>query len=287
MSTDYDTIAAAIAYLEANFDQQPGLEELAAYLHLSPYHLQRLFTRWAGISPKRFLQFLTAGYARQLLDESHSVLEAAYASGLSGPGRLHDLLVNIDAVTPGEYKQKGAGLTISYGFHPTPFGECLIAVTDRGICALHFVAAEGCEAALAGLRARWAEATLVERPAATQSLIDAIFAAPRETAAQAGAPLLPIFLRGTNFQIKVWEALLNIPSGYALSYEDLAHAIGQPRGTRAVASAVAANQLAFLIPCHRVLRKNGAVGEYRWGHTRKQAMLGWEAAQRRGEGAAA
>ncbi len=285
MSTDYDTIAAAIRYLEANFTQQPSLEDLAAHLHLSPYYLQRLFKRWAGISPKRFLQFLTADYARQLLDESHSVLDAAYASGLSGPGRLHDLLVTIDAVTPGEYKQKGAGLVIDYGFHDTPFGECLIAVTDRGICALNFVGEGGREAEIATLGGRWAEARLHERPAVTQPFIDAIFPAGDPTP-QLPPRALPLFLQGTNFQIKVWEALLSIPAGRAVSYEGVAYAIGQPAGTRAVASAVAANQVAFLIPCHRVLRKSGVVGEYRWGHTRKQAMLGWEAAQRRGDDAA-
>jgi AraC family transcriptional regulator of adaptative response/methylated-DNA-[protein]-cysteine methyltransferase len=282
MSTDYDTIAAAIRYLEANFTQQPSLEDLAAHLHLSPYHLQRLFKRWAGISPKRFLQFLTADYARQLLDESHSVLDAAYASGLSGPGRLHDLFVSIDAVTPGEYKQKGAGLAIDYGFHHTPFGQCLIAITARGICALSFVEEDDRQAAIEALGRRWAGARLSERPALTQPLIDAIFPAG-DSPSQPAQPTLPLFLQGTNFQVKVWEALLAIPAGHALSYEDVAHAIGQPAGTQAVASAVAANQVAFLIPCHRVLRKSGAVGEYRWGHTRKQAMLGWEAAQRRGE----
>lgn len=283
MSTDYDTIAAAIRYLEANFTQQPSLDDLAAHLHLSPYHLQRLFKRWAGISPKRFLQFLTADYARQLLDESHTVLDAAFASGLSGPGRLHDLFISIDAVTPGEYKQKGAGLAISYGFHTTPFGECLIATTDRGICGLTFVDEGGREAALAALKERWAGATLSEQPIATQPFIDAVFASPEDSSTQPVKRAVPLFLQGTNFQVKVWEALLNIPMGHALSYEDVAHAIGQPGGTRAVASAVAANRVAFLIPCHRVLRKSGAVGEYRWGHTRKQIMLGWEAAQRRGE----
>ncbi len=284
MSTDYDTIAAAIHYLETNFTQQPTLEDLAAHLNLSPYHLQRLFKRWAGISPKRFLQFLTADYARQLLDESHSVLDAAYASGLSGPGRLHDLFVSIDAVTPGEYKQKGAGLEISYGFHETAFGECLIGVTDRGICALSFLEEAGRQGALDALRERWAGALLSEEPAVTQPYIDAIFGGDAGQSQNGdGKNLLRLYLQGTNFQIKVWEALLNIPKGHAISYEDVALAIGQPAGTRAVASAVAANQVAFLIPCHRVLRKSGAIGEYRWGHTRKQAMFGWEAAQRRGE----
>ncbi len=286
MSTDYETIAAAIHYLETNFTQQPTLEDLAAHLNLSPYHLQRLFKRWAGISPKRFLQFLTADYARQLLDESHSVLDAAYASGLSGPGRLHDLFVSIDAVTPGEYKQKGAGLEISYGFHETAFGECLIGVTDRGICALSFLEEAGRQGALDALRERWAGALLSEEPAVTQPYIDAIFGGSAGKSQNGdGKSLLRLYLQGTNFQIKVWEALLNIPKGHAISYEDVALAIGQPAGTRAVASAVAANQVAFLIPCHRVLRKSGAIGEYRWGHTRKQAMFGWEAAQRRGEAA--
>ncbi len=280
MSTDYDTVAAAIRYLEANFRHQPSLDELATHLHLSPFHLQRLFKRWAGISPKRFLQYLTVDYARQLLAEEQSVLAAAYEAGLSGPGRLHDLFVSVDAVTPGEFKQKGAGLQIAYGFHETPFGECLLAATSRGVSDLAFLSEGEREEAVANLRRRWPDANLIEQPEMTQPLAAAIF--PAEPGAALGR--VSLVLQGTNFQVKVWEALLAIPAGHAVSYEDVAASIGRPTAVRAVASAVAANHIAYLIPCHRVLRKSGDSGEYRWSATRKKAMLGWEAAYRFGEG---
>lgn len=275
MTSDYERIAKAIHYLETNFQRQPSLEDLAAYLHLSPYHLQRLFKRWAGISPKRFTQFLTAGYARQLLAESHDILETAYAAGLSGPGRLHDLLVNVDAMTPGEVKGGGAGLEIAFGFHDTPFGECLLALTDRGVCWLSFVEAGQRPQAESALHQQWPQASLRQQPERTGPVVRRIF-----ERTYASAEPITLLLQGTNFQIKVWEALLNIPSGHAVSYEDVAGMIGQPRATRAAASAIARNHIAYLIPCHRVLRKNGDAGQYRWAATRKKAILGWEAAQR-------
>lgn len=280
MNTDYDTVAAAIRYLEANFRRQPSLEELAGHLHLSPFHLQRLFKRWAGISPKRFVQYLTVDYARQLLAEEHSVLTAAYEAGLSGPSRLHDLFLSIDAVTPGEFKLQGAGLPIVYGFHDTPFGDGLLAATPRGVCHLAFLDGEERDAALAALMQRWPAAAIRPDPETTARLLAAIF--PGE-AGQDRIGEVRLFLQGTNFQVKVWEALLAIPSGRAASYEDVAAAIGQPQAVRAVASAVAANHVAYLIPCHRVLRKNGQAGDYRWSATRKKAILGWEAAHRYGE----
>ncbi len=273
-TSDYSRIEKTILDLDRNFRRQPRLDEMARAAGLSAYHFQRLFTRWAGISPKRFLQFLTAEYAGRLLRESASVLDAAYGAGLSGPGRLHDLFVNVCAATPGEMKSGGDGLTIRYGTHPSPFGECVVAVTARGICGLSFPSS-GTGEAVDDLRGRWARATLREDQRATRAVADRIFDPVR------GRKLSPltVFVRGTNFQIKVWEALVRIPPGRVLSYGDVAAAIGAPAATRAVGSAVARNPVAFLIPCHRVIRKTGAIGDYRWGAARKKAILAWEAAR--------
>ncbi len=279
-SQDYERIASAIHYLTRHYNEQPNLDELAAHLNLSPYYLQRLFRRWAGISPKRFVQYLTIEHAKALLSDSYSVLDAAHASGLSGPGRLHDLFVAVEAVTPGEYKQQGAGIPIDYGFHATPFGECLIAVTERGVCALLFVE-EDRATAMAQLRAQWARAELEEAPTRTQPSIDLIFPAQTDDAAEGGNQRsVTLLLRGTNFQVKVWEALLRIPSGALATYGHIAQVIGKPTAARAVGQAVGANAIAYLIPCHRVIRASGEIRDYRWGKTRKQAMLGWEAAHR-------
>jgi AraC family transcriptional regulator of adaptative response/methylated-DNA-[protein]-cysteine methyltransferase len=279
MSTDYMLVEKAIKYLEERFQDQPSLEEVAKHVNLSPYHFQRLFRHWVGISPKRFLQFLTIEYAKKLLDESRSVLDATYESGLSSPGRMHDLFVTIDAVTPAEFRRQGAGLQILYGIHPSPFGECLLAVTERGICDLSFVTDTGREEAMAGLHRRWKEAKLNESPQTTQPLLDQIFppVSPR------GGHSVTLFLRGTNFQIKVWEALLRIPPGLVCSYEDVARYIGKPTAARAVGNAVGANPVSYIIPCHRVIQKMGVIGNYRWSPTRKKAMLGWEAAQKYGQ----
>ncbi|MCX6050571.1 MAG: methylated-DNA--[protein]-cysteine S-methyltransferase [Chloroflexi bacterium] len=280
MSTDYQRIAEAIRYLESNFREQPDLDVLAAHLGLSPFYLQRLFTRWAGISPKRFIQFLTAEHAKQLLEDSHSVLDATYETGLSSPSRLHDLMIAIEAVTPGEFKNKGAGLQIFYGRHATPFGDCLLAATERGICLLTFLDGEDAwKDALAELQVRWQAAIITECPERTQPLIEQIFS-PNSNATQNVARPINVLLHGTNFQIKVWEALLKIPTGAVASYDDVAQWIGQPSAARAVGGAVGANNIAYLIPCHRVIRKSGVIQEYRWGPTRKKAMLGWEAAQK-------
>ncbi|OGP78423.1 MAG: 6-O-methylguanine DNA methyltransferase [Deltaproteobacteria bacterium RBG_16_64_85] len=272
---DYARIEKAILYLEKNFRRQPGLGEVARTAGLSEYHFHRLFTRWAGISPKRFLQFLTAEYARRLLRESPNVLDAAYEAGLSGPGRLHDLIVNIYAVTPGELKEEGAGLTIRYGVHSSPFGECIVAVTERGVCGLSFLSAGRADEALRDLRNRWGRATLRENPRATKAIADRIFDPSRWR----DTPPLALFVQGTNFQVKVWEALVRIPPGCALTYENIAVGVGSPRAVRAVGSAVARNPVGFLIPCHRVLRKTGAFGDYHWGAARKKAILAWEAAK--------
>jgi AraC family transcriptional regulator of adaptative response/methylated-DNA-[protein]-cysteine methyltransferase len=275
MRKDYLRIEKAILFLENNYRRQPALCEVARTVNLSEYHFQRLFRRWAGISPKRFVQFLTLEYAKKLLNRSRSLLDAAYDAGLSSPSRLHDLFVNAEAVTPGEFKKRGAGLKISYGFHSSPFGECLLAVTDRGICGLGFVGRGGRESALRDLKDRWREALFVENRGKTRPYVDRIF---HHSAAQTYRPI-PLFLRGTNFQIKVWEALLRVPQGALVSYQDLARRIGKPTALRAVGRAVGQNPVAFIIPCHRAIRKIGIVGGYHWGATRKQAMLAWEAAK--------
>ena len=275
LSEDYQRIAQAIRFLEENSRRQPDLTEVAAHVGLSEYHFQRLFSRWAGISPKRFLQYLTKENAKALLAGT-SVLTAAYEAGLSGPGRLYDLLVQCEAVTPGEYRSQGAGVEITYGFHPTPFGECLLALTRRGICFLAFVDDDR-QSALQQLKLDWANAAFHESPVRTRQVVGQVFEPwldkplpPREPAS------VSLHLHGTNFQIKVWEALLRIPPGAAIAYEALAGGIGSGKGARAVGNALSNNPVAFLIPCHRVLQKTGGFGGYRYGTVRKQAILGWE-----------
>ena len=269
LSEDYLRIEQAIQYLEAHYRRQPELREIAEAIGLSEYHFQRLFTRWVGISPKRFLQFLTKEGAKELLKRSANVLDTTYSVGLSSPGRLHDLFVQTEAVTPGEYKARGAGLTIRYGFHPSPFGECLLGLTERGICHLGFTQ-QGREAALANMAGDLANAHLLEDASATEPLVATIFSLER-----APSPIA-LFLTGTNFQLKVWEALLRIPSGSVCTYEGLAAEIGQPSAARAVGTAVGRNPVAVLIPCHRVIHKMGKFGNYRYGSARKKALIGWE-----------
>lgn len=268
---DYRRIEKAILFLEKNALRQPDLKEIARSVNLSEYHFQRLFKRWAGISPKRFLQALTLERAKAALKTSRNLLAATYDSGLSGSGRLHDLFVNIEAVTPDQFRKKGAGLKIRYGFHPSPFGEVIIAVTDRGISTIAFVARRDQAQVVSELKNQWRQADVVEDPSATKAYAERIFGAAR-----AGAPLT-LHLKGTNFQLKVWQALLNIPRGAVASYEDVARSVGRPRSVRAVANAVAHNPVGYLIPCHRVIRKTGAIGGYGWGVPRKKAMLAWEA----------
>lgn len=272
-SEDYQRVAEAIRYLEANYRNQPSLDDLAAHLHLSPYHLQRLFARWAGISPKRFVQVLTIEHAKRLLQDSTDVLGASLDSGLSGPGRLHDLFVTFEAVTPGEFRSGGLGITIRYGLHDSPFGGALIAVTERGICGLSFFD-EGPDAAIADLRVRWPAARVEEAVGATNATFEQIF--PNSPIVEPKP--VHLLVKGTNFQVKVWEALLRIPAGAVTTYEGVAHSIGEPSAARAVGGAVGSNAIAFLIPCHRVIRKSGTVDGYRWGTVRKKAILGWEAA---------
>ena len=276
-SADYARIEQAILFLEQNFQSQPTLKEIADHVGLSEYHFQRLFSRWAGISPKRFLQFLTIQYAKELLAESQSLLDTTYEAGLSSPGRLHDLFITHEAVTPGEFKQQGAGLAIAYGFHGTPFGEALLALTERGICGLSFVQPGKRDEALNELKGNWPKAQFCEDPAVTQPLIDRIF---RPDPDEEERRPLRLYLKGTNFQIRVWQALLRIPPGAVVSYGTVAALMGQPSATRAIGGATGRNPIAYLIPCHRVIRKVGAIGDYHWGTARKKALVAWEASQR-------
>ncbi len=271
---DYARIEQAIQYLEKSFHRQPPLAEIAAGVNLSEFHFQRLFSNWVGISPKRFLQYLTKEYAKKLIEDSDSILNAAYDAGLSGPSRLHDLFVSCEAVTPGQYKQKGAGLTITHGIHPTLFGECLLAKTKRGICYLSFLKDRSPAELITDLAHQWPKAELIERPESVAPYIEKIFSFTQNAQP---APL-HLFVKGTNFQIKVWEALIKIPLGRAVTYEDIARHIGMPKAARAVGNAVGSNPIPFLIPCHRVIRKMGQFGNYGGGTARKKAMLGWEAA---------
>lgn len=273
-SADYHRIERAIRFLDRSAPVRPSLEQVAKHVGLSPYHFQRLFTRWAGISPKRFSQVLALEYAKERLRESRNLIDATYDAGLTSGGRLHDLFVTLEAVTPGEYRQEGAGLQITAGFHETPFGECLLAMTDRGICGLSFPEG-GRREALGDLAGRWPGARITENARATASVARRVFRA-LEVREPEGLVPLALLVRGTNFQVKVWKALLQIPVGSVASYEDVATAIGSPAAVRAVGTAVGRNPVAFLIPCHRVIRSTGALGGYRWGLPRKQAMLAWE-----------
>ncbi len=277
-SRDYQRIEQAIHNLEETAILQPDLKKLAASLNLSEFHFQRLFSRWAGVSPKRFLQFLTLEHAKSVLSKSENLLNVTFEAGLSSVSRLHDLFMQCEAVTPGEYKNRGEGLTISYGFHPSPFGECLVAATHRGICGLTFIQSGDRRNPLENLKHRWGQATLKENPGSTSPFLEIIFS----THHNYRKPLY-LFVKGTNFQIKVWEALVRVPQGSMVSYQDVARHIGKPKASRAVANAIAQNPVHYLVPCHRVIQGMGAFGGYQGGPVRKKALLGWEAAQSEAE----
>lgn len=272
-SLDYQRVESIIHWLDEHHLDQPGLKEVAASAGMSEFTLQRLFSRWAGISPKRFLQCLTLEHNKSLLRGSHSILSAGESSGLSSVSRVHDLFVSCHATTPGEYRRGGAGLTIAYGFHDTPFGECLAAAGDRGLCNLLFVA-NGRDEALDSLARQWPAATLARSESATRGYMDRVFSSSWSRQ----APLY-VHLKGTGLQIQVWQALLRIPEGRLVTYEDLAEVSGAPRAIRAVANAVARNPIQYLIPCHRVIRKTGAFGGYHGGAARKKALIAREGAQ--------
>jgi AraC family transcriptional regulator of adaptative response/methylated-DNA-[protein]-cysteine methyltransferase len=273
---DYELVEKAIQFIDRNFREQPELEDIADQVHVSKYHFQRIFTRWAGISPKKFLQYITIARAKELLGQSKSVLDVTYDVGLSSPSRLYDLFVNFEALTPGEYKLKGRNLSLHYGYHLSPFGECLLGSTNRGICWLSFIQEEGRESALTEMKKFWKEATLVESNSDISPIVENIFNPFRETRQDP----MRLLLKGTNFQIKVWEALLKIPFGFVVSYSDIAKKLGMPTASRAVGNAVGRNPVSFIIPCHRVIRDTGVINFYRWGSTRKRLMLGWEAAKK-------
>lgn len=270
LSRDYHRVAAIIHWLDTHHLDQPGLREIAASAGMSEFTLQRLFSRWAGISPKRFLQCLTLEHNKSLLRGAHSILSAGESSGLSSVSRVHDLFVTCHATTPGDYRRGGAGLAIAYGFHDTPFGECLVAAHDGGLCNLSFVA-EDRNVSLGELQRHWPAATLEHDEDDTAGFVARVFARDWSK-----ADPLYVNLKGTGLQIQVWQALLRVPEGQLVTYEDLAEASGAPRAVRAVASAVARNPIQYLIPCHRVIRKTGAFGGYHGGPERKKALIAWE-----------
>ena len=274
---DYERIANVIRFLDRHHTDQPDLNELAAAAGLSPSHFHRLFSAWAGVTPKDFLQCLTLEHVKQLLFDGHNVFDAALDAGLSGPGRLHDLCVTLEAASPGEMKNGGVGMQIDYGFAETPFGEALIAETKRGICHLSFVDVGGRERVLNLLTSDWPNAKLNRNDSRIAERAAAIFAASARSTSDRP---LRAFVRGTPFQIRVWRALLRIPTGSLTTYGRLAEAIGQSKAARAVGSAVGANPISFIVPCHRVIRETGALGNYGGGRIRKQVMVGWELSPR-------
>jgi AraC family transcriptional regulator, regulatory protein of adaptative response / methylated-DNA-[protein]-cysteine methyltransferase len=277
VTADYDRISRALEYLESRAPAQPTLADLATHVGLSEFHLQRLFTRWAGVSPKRFMQVQTLHHAKVALDGARSILDGTWEAGLSSAGRLHDLFVTLEAVTPGEYRSGGTGLHIDAGFHDTPFGECLLGITSRGVCGLTFHDGDR-DAAWCDLQERWPGAAIHEAPRRTSTTARQIF----DPLGTSSARPLALLVKGTNFQVQVWNALLRIPPGRFAAYEGVAASIGNPKAVRAVGTAVGRNPVAFLIPCHRVIRASGAIGGYRWGLSRKRAILAWEAGRRAG-----
>ena len=270
--SDYDRIASAMAYLVERAIEQPSLEDIAAHVHLSPYHFQRLFCRWAGTTPKRFLQVLTLERGKGLLDNSRSLLDVSHELGLSGSSRLHDHFVQLEAVTPGEYKSRGKQVHIEYGVHATPFGPMFVAITQRGVCRAEFMDFNSLEDLLDSLHNAWPLSSIRESLSSTRQAIDVFFS---NDAATRHGPL-SLHVAGTNFQIAVWRALLKIPTGSVASYAEVAKSLGAPRSARAVGNAIGANPVALLIPCHRVIQQSGALGGYRWGPTKKLMVQTWE-----------
>jgi len=270
---DYSTVRKVISFLSENWRDQPSLEEIAAEAGMEPTRLHKLFTRWAGLSPKAFLQAITLDHARGLLEQSATVLDTTYEVGLSGPGRLHDLFVTHEAVTPGDVRSRGEGLTIRYGFHPSPFGTALVMATERGLAGLGFADPGEERAALADMCSRWPRAAYEENSAATAPLAARIFD-PQKW--QPETPLRVVMI-GSDFEIRVWESLLRIPLGQATSYSDIARHLDKPKAARAVGAAVGRNPISFVVPCHRVIGRSGGLTGYHWGLTRKRAILGWEA----------
>jgi AraC family transcriptional regulator, regulatory protein of adaptative response / methylated-DNA-[protein]-cysteine methyltransferase len=272
---DYDSVRRAIAFISEHWRTQPTIEAIADSAGVTPDELHHLFRRWAGLTPKAFMQALTLDHAKALLRDSASVLDAALDSGLSGPGRLHDLFVTHEAMSPGEWKHGGSGMMLRYGFHPSPFGTAIVMATSRGLAGLAFADPGAEQAALADMKGRWPNATYVEDYLSTAPLAQRIFVPKLWRSDQP----LRVVLIGTDFEVRVWETLLKIPMGKAVSYSDIANKISAPKASRAVGTAVGKNPVSFVVPCHRALGKDGKLTGYHWGITRKQAMLGWEAGQ--------
>lgn len=270
--TDYERIEKAIVYLKENFKEQPDLDKVASQVHLSPFHFQRLFKNWAGISPKKFVQFLSVEYAKYLLKQDFSISDASFETGLSGTSRLHDLFIGIEGMTPGEFRRGGEELSINYSFAETRFGDIIVASTKKGICCLSFVNGE--KAGLAKLRHDFPKANLVQKTDLVQQ--DALQFFKNDWT---DLRKIKLHLKGTAFQLKVWQSLLQIPFGTVSTYRSIAESIHSPKASRAVGTAIGNNPVAFLIPCHRVIRATGVTGDYHWGPNRKTAILGWEAAR--------
>lgn len=271
---NYERVAQAIDFLGKNFRQQPDLAEVAQQVHLSPEHFQRIFTEWAGVSPKKFMQFLTLDFLRDRICELPNLQAAADEAGLSAQSRVYDLFVNIEGVTPGAFREGGLGLKIHYGYHNTPFGLCFIAVADRGVCGLSFVDEDRKRTEFEVFQQKWHFAELQHAPEKTQPVVQQIFSSGKNQLKR-----LTVLAQGTNFQLKVWEALLRIPPGAVTTYSRIARSIGNPAAVRAVGSAVGSNPVGFLIPCHRVIQSTGKLGGYHWGEMRKSAIVGWEMAR--------
>lgn len=273
---NYQRIEQAIKFLEENFQRQPELEEVAEKVHLSPFHFQRIFTDWAGISPKRFLQFLTVDFLKEKLQESRNIVEAAESAGLSSQSRVYDLFTTLEAVTPQEYKLRGTGIQLEYGFHETPFGTCLIGVTGRGICWLSFLTTgDEPKIEMEKMKEHWHNSIFHQNQVLTNEFVSQIF----DRGESGSQKKLHLFVKGTNFQVKVWEALLRLPMGHVTTYQGIAEKIQNSKAFQAVGSAVGSNHIAYLIPCHRVIRKDGVLGEYRWNALRKKSIIGWEMAR--------
>jgi len=272
---DYDVVRRAIAHIRTNWREQPEVDSIAEAAGVTSSELHHLFRRWAGITPKAFLQALTLDHARKLLRDSASVLDASYEVGLSGPGRLHDLFVTHESMSPGEWKAGGEGLTLSYGFHPSPFGTALVMTTTRGLCGLAMADPGEEQAALEDMQRRWPRATYLENPAVTAPVAERIF---NPELWREDRPLRVVLI-GTDFEVRVWETLLRIPMGRCTTYSDIAEKVCSKKAARAVGAAVGKNPISFVVPCHRVIGKSGDITGYHWGLTRKRAMLGWEAGQ--------
>jgi AraC family transcriptional regulator of adaptative response/methylated-DNA-[protein]-cysteine methyltransferase len=272
-TADYDRVRKALAFITERWRDQPSLDEIAERVGVSPSHLHHIFRRWAGITPKAFLQAITLDHARGLLRDSASVLDTAYEVGLSGPSRLHDLFVTHEAMSPGDWKTGGSGLDMQVGYHPSPFGEAIVVATSRGLAGIGFVDDGDRAAALADMRGRWPLARFIENQEGTAALARRAF---EPEAWRPDAPLRVVLI-GSDFEVRVWQTLLRIPLGRATTYSDIASHIGKPTAARAVGAAVGKNPISFVVPCHRVLGRSGALTGYHWGLTRKQAILGWEA----------